>query len=166
MRTRQLPPPPLRADAEDHLTGLPGRAAFLHRLTAAADTGAHVRRAVHDIDHFKRVNDRLGHAAGDQLLRQVAERLRPRRPGDMAARLGGDEFAVLCRASRDRRAPADGRAQLALAEPFASGRTSGTSRQRGPAVPARPTAEDLLRDADRDVPRQGARPGPGRAVST
>ncbi len=40
MRTRQLPPPPLRADAEDHLTGLPGRAAFLHRLTAAADTGA------------------------------------------------------------------------------------------------------------------------------
>lgn len=92
----------LQHDAlHDVLTGLPNRALFLDRLNLALS-----RRARHreqncgvlflDLDRFKEVNDTLGHAAGDHLLRTVAERLRTAlRPEDTAARLGGDEFGVL-----------------------------------------------------------------------
>ena len=90
----------------DALTHLPNRVLFLDRVNQSAatqDASAHVGVLFVDLDDFKGVNDTLGHAAGDQVLVAVAERLRAcLRPGDTAARLGGDEFAVLCQiSSRD-----------------------------------------------------------------
>lgn len=83
----------------DSLTDLPNRAGFLARLdrALAADGNAATLVAVLflDLDHFKAVNDRFGHAAGDQLLVAVAARLRAAlRDGESAARLGGDEFTI------------------------------------------------------------------------
>ncbi|MEO6024540.1 MAG: EAL domain-containing protein [Burkholderiales bacterium] len=84
----------------DGLTGLANRASFIERLHhafAAAQRGA-IPFAIFylDLDHFKPVNDTLGHPIGDLLLREVAERLRNcTRKSDLVARLGGDEFAVL-----------------------------------------------------------------------
>jgi diguanylate cyclase (GGDEF)-like protein len=82
----------------DPLTGLANRRLFRERLEAALDTRAPHEIAVVfvDLDDFKVVNDTLGHATGDDLLRQVANRLQTcTRGSDIAARLGGDEFAVL-----------------------------------------------------------------------
>jgi diguanylate cyclase (GGDEF)-like protein len=84
----------------DGLTGLPNRNLFLDRLQQALDRSSRDRvlRAVLflDLDNFKVVNDSLGHKAGDELLTEVAGRLRAcLRPADTAARLGGDEFVVL-----------------------------------------------------------------------
>jgi diguanylate cyclase (GGDEF)-like protein/PAS domain S-box-containing protein len=84
----------------DSLTGLPNRAAFLDRLDLAFARAGRVMTqfAVHyiDLDHFKDVNDTLGHPMGDRLLQLVAGRLkRCLRETDMVARFGGDEFAVL-----------------------------------------------------------------------
>jgi diguanylate cyclase (GGDEF)-like protein len=97
----------------DELTGLASRRAFNERLDAAiaqndAD-GTPVAVAILDLDHFKEVNDRLGHAAGDEVLRLTAAKLRTiSYLGDhFAARLGGDEFVLLLRGpyARERLAP-------------------------------------------------------------
>jgi diguanylate cyclase (GGDEF)-like protein/PAS domain S-box-containing protein len=86
--------------SHDALTGLPNRYAFDTRLRRAlADAeGGQARHVVCylDLDQFKVVNDTAGHAAGDEMLRQVAQHLRSRvRAGDTLARLGGDEFGLL-----------------------------------------------------------------------
>lgn len=84
----------------DELTGLPNRAHFAACLEDGIKQQSlkYDRLAVFfmDVDHFKEVNDRYGHAAGDALLRVVATRLhRAMRKDDMVCRLGGDEFACL-----------------------------------------------------------------------
>jgi len=87
-------------ETHDQLTKLPTRARLLRRLAeaiaTAEDDGAQVAVLVVDIDHLKRVNDELGHQAGDELLERIADRLRTWvRSSDMVARLGGDEFAIV-----------------------------------------------------------------------
>jgi diguanylate cyclase (GGDEF)-like protein len=89
----------------DPLTGLPNRRLLAERLEDAVEdaqqSGAHVGLLLLDVDRFKDINDSLGHDRGDQLLVQVADRLRTIvRDTDTVARLGGDEFAVLLRTVR------------------------------------------------------------------
>jgi diguanylate cyclase (GGDEF)-like protein len=82
----------------DALTGLPNRTQFQDRMAAMIEDGDGQPFSVLclDLDHFKDVNDTLGHPAGDELLRLVAGRLRNCvRDHDMIARLGGDEFAII-----------------------------------------------------------------------
>jgi diguanylate cyclase (GGDEF)-like protein/PAS domain S-box-containing protein len=83
----------------DSLTGLPNRASLRRRLEEAlSQLGQGECLAVHylDLDHFKDINDTLGHSVGDELLKEVANRLRACvRETDMIARLGGDEFAIV-----------------------------------------------------------------------
>ncbi|MDM7923536.1 MAG: EAL domain-containing protein [Pyrinomonadaceae bacterium] len=91
----------LREAMHDSLTGLPNRANFMNRLSQALDCSKaypeyNLSIMFIDLDRFKNVNDSLGHAFGDQLLVEIAQRLCACvRPADMVARLGGDEFVVL-----------------------------------------------------------------------
>ncbi|GEL96861.1 putative bifunctional diguanylate cyclase/phosphodiesterase [Cellulomonas terrae] len=84
----------------DSLTGLPNRRMLAERMRRtileSEETGSRVGLMLLDIDRFKDINDSLGHDRGDELLEQVAERLRGAlRDDDVVARLGGDEFAIL-----------------------------------------------------------------------
>ncbi len=93
----------------DPLTGLPNRAAFLaqleHLMVAARASGTQLALLFIDLDHFQRVNDSVGHTAGDALLKTVAQRVGEQvRSTDRLARFGGDEFMLLLPGVRD---PAD-----------------------------------------------------------
>lgn len=96
----------------DALTGLPNRAMFmdtlkrsLHRMERSGGTSSLL---FIDLDHFKAINDELGHDMGDLLLRQVAQRIQDCvREGDLVARLGGDEFVVLVEGNDDPHRMAD-----------------------------------------------------------
>jgi diguanylate cyclase (GGDEF)-like protein/PAS domain S-box-containing protein len=145
----------------DALTGLPNRLSFVDSLAdtlgKAAVSGSPVGILFLDLDHFKLINDSLGHHAGDALLRAVAPRLRSHlRPGDIVARFGGDEFGILIDRLADEGealAIAD-RVAAAFAQPFSlDGVDHFVSASIGVAVSRggekRPlNAELMIRDAD------------------
>ncbi|WP_309711851.1 diguanylate cyclase [Pseudolysinimonas sp.] len=93
----------------DQLTGLANRALLREHIDSALAASARTMQPVAmmflDLDGFKPVNDRLGHPTGDEVLREVAERLRSMvRDSDVIGRFGGDEFIVLCPATDDEQA--------------------------------------------------------------
>jgi diguanylate cyclase (GGDEF)-like protein/PAS domain S-box-containing protein len=149
----------MHAALHDELTGLPNRHLFLDRLAHAAGTASRHPDALYavlflDLDRFKLVNDSLGHAVGDALLIEVAERLQGSlRPGDTVARLGGDEFAMLLEELKD---PADAhrvaaRILYSLDQPVKLGpHELSLAASIGLAFhrPGLNSPEDLLRDAD------------------
>ena len=147
-----------RRATHDDLTGLPNRALFSDRLEHALarrpDANA-LGRAVFfiDLDRFKTVNDSLGHQAGDDALRAVAERLTAcLRSGDTVARLGGDEFVVLLEDVTDPTSVEEiaDRILAAVAQPLAlGGAETRLTASLGIAV-SRPdvSPEALLREAD------------------
>ena len=153
----------------DSLTGLPNRALFTDRLTHAIDRrGRNHATAVYflDVDRFKRINDSLGHSAGDDVLREVAARIqRTIRPEDTVARFGGDEFTVLCESVGgvlEAVGVAD-RLQRELAEPvYAGGAELRLSASIGIAI-AEPGDEmngsRLVEDADAAMYRAKERGG-------
>src|SRR6185437_5287706 len=109
----------------DALTGLANRVTFIERLRqtfSAARRGAPPFAVLYiDLDHFKDVNDTLGHPVGDGLLREVADRLRhATRESDVIARLGGDEFAILQTELTDaaRASALAGKLNKVLAQPY------------------------------------------------
>jgi diguanylate cyclase (GGDEF)-like protein len=155
----------------DPLTNLPNRAYFMERVAEAIERTrreADYRFAVLflDIDHFKVVNDSLGHLAGDDLLVAIARRLEATtRPTDLVARLGGDEFTLLLEDVPDereaelvaRRVQRDLQASFSIAGHDVFATPSIGIALAGPAY-SRP--EELLRDADTAMYRAKAR---GRA---
>jgi two-component system, cell cycle response regulator len=90
----------LRESRRDHLTGLPNRAAFregyARNVSLSNRRGEPVSAAILDLDHFKRINDTFGHAAGDEVLRRTGAILTGAlRKSDLMARWGGEEFVAL-----------------------------------------------------------------------
>jgi diguanylate cyclase (GGDEF)-like protein/PAS domain S-box-containing protein len=156
----------------DPLTGLANRALFSDRVQHSlarrrSDTGR-LGVVFMDLDYFKAVNDELGHAAGDALLRAAAQRLvSGLRAFDTAARLGGDEFAVLIDdIPRDEEVMhVAERITRAFGEPFVfDGREITTSASVGVALATTGQgAEDLLRNADLAM-YLAKKQGRGRAV--
>ena len=143
--------------SHDALTGLPNRAGLLTGLAAALTENATHRSGLGllfiDLDHFKAVNDSLGHAAGDELLIIVAQRLRAAvREGGTIARLSGDEFVVVDQlADTEDAAALANRLLEALAVPVVlDGLEVVVSASIGAAVaePADDTPDRLLRRAD------------------
>ncbi len=148
------------AATHDPLTDLANRVLLTDHVelalaAAARHPGTVAAMLLCDLDEFKAVNDTLGHAAGDDILRQVAERLRLSvRPLDTVARLGGDEFAILCPDINDPLAVAGiaRRVQEAVSAPYpVDGQATEVriSASVGVGI-TRPgsTPVDLLRDAD------------------
>ncbi len=152
-----------RLALHDPLTGLPNRSLLMDRLTQGllrlGRNDAVLGVLFVDLDRFKTINDRLGHAVGDQVLITVGARLRDvLRPHDTIARLGGDEFAVLCEdlVDTDAASMLAQRILDALEQPIrvadlpGSSQEITTSASIGIRTSARAdlTADELLRDAD------------------
>ena len=147
----------VRAARTDALTGLPNRTALYERGDAAlvrlGRDAAPMALVLIDLDDFKGVNDSLGHAAGDELLRAVAARLvhAVPAPPELVARLGGDEFAVLLVARDDPLRVAEALSEVLRLPITVEGTTLRPRASLGvvAAEAARlATLDDLLRDAD------------------
>jgi diguanylate cyclase (GGDEF)-like protein/PAS domain S-box-containing protein len=146
------------ASEHDPLTELPNRRAFEARLQAATlramQTGKNVGLLLLDLDHFKHVNDTLGHAAGDHLLKAFGQRLRSSlRTEAFIARLGGDEFAVILqdvRGGDDLLEAGESICKQLQGPLFFEGRVIGASASIGGALFPRDadTAHNLFKYAD------------------
>ncbi len=140
--------------AHDAMTGLSNRTTFTERVTAAlAEHHGQAAVLFVDLDHFKIVNDGLGHAAGDELLVKVSQRLRAvMRPDDALARFGGDEFVVLCERITGRNAATKIAQRMlgSFTEPvMVAGHEVFVTASIGISLAeADDSAETLLRDAD------------------
>ncbi len=143
----------------DALTGLPNRSLFMERLSRAMErskrrTDYNFAVLLLDLDRFKRINDSLGHQAGDVLLKGIARRLEScLRTVDTVARLGGDEFAVLLEEFKSSREVIDvaDRIHEVLDRPFhISGNEVYSGASIGIVLRTRgyETAEEILRDSD------------------
>lgn len=138
----------------DPLTRLASRDVFIDALTGQVDAGFSATVMMIDLDEFKRINDALGHAAGDELLIKIGRRLQEAaRPDDVIARFGGDEFVVLMRAVKDDQSAlvAAEKLRTAVAEPFTiDGRTVHITLSVGVAVgePRSQSPSLLIRQAD------------------
>jgi diguanylate cyclase (GGDEF)-like protein/PAS domain S-box-containing protein len=136
----------------DALTGLPNRALLQDRLEQALSRPGRTTAVLSlDLDQFKVVNDSRGHDRGDQLLRDVAHRLRTAaRPHDTVARFSGDEFVVVCQDVDQERAERIGADLLqALGQPFeVDGAPVHISASIGIALSPAASGSDLLRYAD------------------
>ena len=142
----------------DALTGLPNRAYFQRKFQEAVDASELVGELfgliMIDVDHFKDINDTLGHDAGDALLKRLAEMLQAAfRAGDTVARLGGDEFAVILRglhSEADMMRPV-GALQDLLRRPIEhGGRSFSVSASIGAALHGDPDADPshMIKNAD------------------
>ncbi len=158
----------------DSLTDLPNRELFAdrvdHALALMRRSGGMIAVLLLDLDDFKTVNDSLGHAAGDALLVEVADRLRATlREEDTPARLGGDEFAVLiesCGSPAEVQRLAD-RIGRAIREPMhVEGHTLATRASIGIRISDNPTtgAAEILRDADVAMYAAKGRGGSGSSL--
>lgn len=158
------------AARKDALTGIANRRAFDEALATAASSVEAFSLLLIDIDGFKAVNDRLGHAAGDDLLRQVAARLGTvSRDGDFIARVGGDEFGIIARG-------ADAGAARSLAERTvarlgqgyvvlgSAARVGASVGIKPVAAGDQPKAPDVLRRAADEALYAAKRAGKGRAM--
>lgn len=148
----------LHRTLHDVLTGVPNRRLLVERIDAALETeragGAGCAVMLIDVDYFKSINDSMGHAAGDELLRVVAERLSGCvRNTDTVARLGGDEFAVLLTEGEQRIEPGAVASRIldAIKKPiYIEGKLIRVGMSIGIAVPPKDgtTTDDILKAAD------------------
>ena len=140
----------------DALTGLPNRVSLLHRLGETLErarlAGSRCSLLYIDLDGFKKVNDSLGHAAGDAVLSVVAKRLRDAvRPTDVVSRLGGDEFVVMAESVADAAVAIElaNRVRAAIARPVRIGhRSISVGCSIGIAISDSETPSGLLQEAD------------------
>lgn len=139
----------------DSLTGLANRHTLRARLAATTQEAAEPFALLYfDLDNFKHVNDSLGHAAGDELLQQIARRLAAvSGPTDTLARLGGDEFAIICQRVADAQSAESlaGRLMEAIRAPFSvEGRSLYVASSAGIALFPQhgQSVDELLRNSD------------------